>query len=370
MCELLEIFDSYVVPIRKLRFQSDPEQTLHGTDIVAFRIAQDGTIDELHFLECKLSTIRNLARGVEAHNQLVDDRSQGYADTLAFLGERLGETHPALFQAFLAYLADRDRKEAGADRRAGNRVAAHHHRTRPAWKPACALGVQAGGRPATQGATAGMSDRPYIVWKCAASLDGRIAAADGSSKWITSAEARADGHRLRAECGAVMVGSGTQQADDPQLAVRDAEVTRQPLRIVVDSNARTPASARVLDDAAPTVIAVADDADASHLEGRAEVVRLPRVDAGLDLELLLKALSERGVRAILLEGGPTLAGSFLAAGLIDRVVAYVAPVLIGGGGKPALAGPGAANIADAKRFQLEDVVRIGPDVRLTATPLR
>jgi diaminohydroxyphosphoribosylaminopyrimidine deaminase/5-amino-6-(5-phosphoribosylamino)uracil reductase len=216
-----------------------------------------------------------------------------------------------------------------------------------------------------------MNERPFILWKCATSLDGRIAAADGSSKWITSAEARADGHRLRAECGAVMVGSGTQQADDPQLAVRDAEVTRQPLRIVVDSNARTPASARVLDDAAPTLIAVADDADASQLEGRrAEVVRLPRVDAGLDLDLLLKALSERGVRAILLEGGPTLAGSFLAAGLIDQVVAYIAPVLIGGGGKPALAGPGAPNIADARRFQLDDVVRIGPDVRLTATPLR
>jgi diaminohydroxyphosphoribosylaminopyrimidine deaminase / 5-amino-6-(5-phosphoribosylamino)uracil reductase len=104
-----------------------------------------------------------------------------------------------------------------------------------------------------------MTERPFVLWKCAASLDGRIAAADGSSKWITSAEARADGHRLRAECGAVMVGSGTQQADDPQLAVRDAEATRQPLRIVVDSNARTPTSARVLDDAAPTLIAVADD---------------------------------------------------------------------------------------------------------------
>jgi diaminohydroxyphosphoribosylaminopyrimidine deaminase/5-amino-6-(5-phosphoribosylamino)uracil reductase len=104
------------------------------------------------------------------------------------------------------------------------------------------------------------------------------------------------------------------------------------------------------------------------LAGRG-VGRLPRVDAGLDVELLLKALGERGVRAILLEGGPTLAGSFLAAGLIDRVVAYIAPVLIGGGGKPALAGPGAPNIADAKRFQLEDVVRIGLDVRLTATPL-
>ena len=147
-------------------------------------------------------------------------------------------------------------------------------------------------------------------------------------------------------------------------------MTRQPLRIVVDSNARTPASARVLDNAAPTLIAVADDTEVSHLEGRAELVRLPRVDAGLDLDLLLKALSERGVRAILLEGGPTLAGSFRAAGLIDQVVAYIAPVLFGGGGKPALAGSGALNIADAKRFQLDDAVRIGPDVRLTAAPLR
>jgi diaminohydroxyphosphoribosylaminopyrimidine deaminase/5-amino-6-(5-phosphoribosylamino)uracil reductase len=214
-----------------------------------------------------------------------------------------------------------------------------------------------------------MTDRPFILWKCGASIDGRIAAADGSSRWITSAESRADAHRLRAECGAVMVGSGTQQADDPHLAVRDADTDQQPVRIVVDSNARTPSSARVLDDAAPTIIAVAEDADASHLEGRADVIRLPRVDAGLDIALLLKELHERGVRSILLEGGPTLAGSFLAAGYIDQVVAYVAPLLIGGGGKSALAGPGAANIADAKRFQLEDVTRMGPDVRLTATPL-
>jgi diaminohydroxyphosphoribosylaminopyrimidine deaminase / 5-amino-6-(5-phosphoribosylamino)uracil reductase len=214
-----------------------------------------------------------------------------------------------------------------------------------------------------------MSERPFIVWKGGASLDGRIAAADGTSQWITSAESRADTHRLRVECGAVMVGSGTQQIHNPHLAVRDAKATRQPVRIVVDSNARTPADARVLDDVAPTVIAVADAADASHLDGRAEIVRVPRVAVGLDLHLLLKALSDRGVQSILLEGGPTLAGSSLAEGLIDRVVAYIAPVLIGGGGKSALAGPGAANIADAKRFQLEDVARIGPDVRLTATPL-
>jgi diaminohydroxyphosphoribosylaminopyrimidine deaminase / 5-amino-6-(5-phosphoribosylamino)uracil reductase len=90
----------------------------------------------------------------------------------------------------------------------------------------------------------------------------------------------------------------------------------------------------------------------------------------LDLHLLLKALGERGVRSVLLEGGPILAGSFRAAGLIDRVVAYIAAALIGGGGKPAIAGPGAHNIADVKRFQLDDVTHIGPDVRLTATPIR
>ncbi|MEA2618840.1 MAG: diaminohydroxyphosphoribosylaminopyrimidine deaminase [Chloroflexota bacterium] len=213
--------------------------------------------------------------------------------------------------------------------------------------------------------------RPVVTWKFGASLDGRLAAADGSSQWITSAEARTDAHRLRAESDAVMVGSGTQQADNPHLAVRHVEASRQPLRVVVDSRARTPVGARVLDDAAPTLIAVAEDADASHLEGRCSVVRLPRLNGGgVDLEALLRALGERGVRTILLEGGPTLAGSFVAAGLVDRVVAYIAPALIGGGGLSALEGTGAPSIDAVRRFELDEVTRIGPDVRLIAHPLR
>jgi hypothetical protein len=113
VCELLEVFDNYAVPIRKLRYQTDPEQTLHGTDIVGFGVGEDGGIQELHFLECKLSTVRALARGVEAHDQLAQDRAQGYADTLLFIGERLWETDRALFEKFEFYLAGRDREERG-----------------------------------------------------------------------------------------------------------------------------------------------------------------------------------------------------------------------------------------------------------------
>jgi diaminohydroxyphosphoribosylaminopyrimidine deaminase/5-amino-6-(5-phosphoribosylamino)uracil reductase len=214
------------------------------------------------------------------------------------------------------------------------------------------------------------TDRPFVLWKFGASLDGRIAAADGSSQWITSEESRTDAHRLRAESDAVMVGSGTQRIDNPHLAVRHVVAERQPLRIVVDTEARTPADARVVDDAAPTLIAVAEDADASHLEGRATVLRVPRAaDSGLDLDALLRALGERGIRQILLEGGPTLAGSFVAAGLVDRVVAYIAPALIGGGGLSALGGRGAPSIDAVRRFEFEEVIRIGPDVRLIGRPL-
>ncbi|MEU5027495.1 bifunctional diaminohydroxyphosphoribosylaminopyrimidine deaminase/5-amino-6-(5-phosphoribosylamino)uracil reductase RibD [Streptomyces milbemycinicus] len=222
--------------------------------------------------------------------------------------------------------------------------------------------------------------RPFVLWKYAATLDGRSAAADGTSRWITSAESRADVHRLRAESDAVVVGSGTLRADDPHLAVRGASGSgasgassgsngvRQPLRVVLDSKATIAPDARVLDGTAPTLIAVAEDAPAVRLAG-AETVRLPRATSGpgLDIPALLGELHGRGIRSVLLEGGPTLAGAFLAARAVDKVVGYLAPALLGAGA-PALADAGITTITQALRLELTDVTRLGPDLRITAVP--
>lgn len=207
--------------------------------------------------------------------------------------------------------------------------------------------------------TAVRRGRPFVTWKFGATLDGRSAAADGTSRWITSTAARADVHRLRAECDVVMAGVGTVLADDPALTVRPADgsvPSRQPLRVVVDSLGRTPAGAQVLDGAAPTWVATA-----------AEVGAGP--DGRVDLDRLLAELFARDRRHVLLEGGPALAGAFLAAGLVDEVVGYLAPALLGDG-PAALSGAGVGTIADAIRLELVDVTRVGDDVRLTARPRR
>ena len=201
--------------------------------------------------------------------------------------------------------------------------------------------------------------RPHVTWKYAATLDGRSAAPDGTSRWITGEPARADVHRLRAECDAVLVGVGTVLADDPALTARP-DPGHQPLRVVVDGKGRTPKTAQVLDDAAPTLVVTEGP---SYGEDRTLVLP-PGVDGRVDLAALLAALAEREVVGVLLEGGPTLAGAFVAAGLVDRVVGYVAPALLGAG-VTALAGTGAGTIADAVRLTLVDVAQLGDDVRIT-----
>jgi len=205
--------------------------------------------------------------------------------------------------------------------------------------------------------TAVRRGRPYVTWKVASTVDGRVAAADGSSRWITGREARADVHRLRAECDAILVGVATVLADDPRLTVRRGDgslLDRQPLRVVADTHGRTPAGARVHDATAETWVATAAELGTGS-------------DGRVDLMALMTALHARERRHVLLEGGPRLAGSALAAGLIDRVVAYIAPTLLGDG--PAALGPaGVGTIAGAHRLDLVDVRRVGDDIRLEALP--
>jgi diaminohydroxyphosphoribosylaminopyrimidine deaminase/5-amino-6-(5-phosphoribosylamino)uracil reductase len=198
--------------------------------------------------------------------------------------------------------------------------------------------------------------RPLVVWKLASTLDGRVAAADGTSRWITSRAARQDVHRLRALCDTVLVGTGTALADDPALSVRDTEgnpAPRQPLRAVMGLRSLDPQSqlARAAKGAGE-----AADGSVALLQTR-------------DCHQALQQLWDLDRRTVLLEGGPTLAGAFWRAGLVDRVVAYLAPVLLGAG-SPAVAALGIGTIDDAARLRLDDVTRVGADVRLTLTPQR
>lgn len=191
------------------------------------------------------------------------------------------------------------------------------------------------------------AQRPFVTWKLAATLDGRSAASDGSSRWVSGRAARVDTHRLRAGCDTILVGTGTVDIDDPWLTVRDPAdqpfpPDRQPRRAVMGLRALA-GDRRVFDAAADTVRLV---------------TREPAV--------ALKELFDLGSRHVWLEGGPTLAAGFVRVGLVDEVIAYVAPTLLGAGAA-AVGDLGISTIADAARFEFGDVARVGSDVRLTMT---
>lgn len=212
--------------------------------------------------------------------------------------------------------------------------------------------------------------RPFVTWKLASTLDGRTAAADGTSRWITGPDARAAVHALRAERDAVLVGGGTLRADDPHLAARGIEGATQPLRVVLDRRAALPLTARVLDDAAPTLLVVAEGTDARRLvDAGVDVLAVPAGPDGLDVAAVLAGLHERGVRSVLLEGGARVAASCIAADLVDEVVAHIAPALLGAGA-PVLGDAGITTITEALRLTTTDVVRLGDDVAVTATVRR
>ncbi len=215
--------------------------------------------------------------------------------------------------------------------------------------------------------------RPFVTYKAGMSMDGRTAAADGSSQWITSLQARKDAHRLRARSDAVCAGIGTVLADDPQLTVRGVPTSRPPLRVIVDSAGRIPAGAKAVSPDAPSLVfaAAADTAGVTRLKQTGvEVVCVPGERGQVDLPDMLRILGDRGIVSLLLEGGATLAGAFARQGLIDRYVLFMAPKLLGSTGSGTLNGWAAGSIGEAAELTIYETKRIGPDLRITAYPVR
>ncbi|MFH1484822.1 MAG: bifunctional diaminohydroxyphosphoribosylaminopyrimidine deaminase/5-amino-6-(5-phosphoribosylamino)uracil reductase RibD [Chloroflexota bacterium] len=212
---------------------------------------------------------------------------------------------------------------------------------------------------------------PFVTVKFAMSLDGKIATRGGESKWITGEEARRYAHSLREMVDAIMVGVNTVLADDPQLTAPGSE--RQPLRVIVDSGARTPPTARLLQMPGKTLIAVTEAAESGKIEGLkqagAEVVALPERQRLVELGELLRLLGLRDITSLLVEGGGTLLGSFFDLRLVDKVLAFVAPVIIGGEeAKPAVGGAGAEWLGQALRLSRMRMERLGEDVLMSGYP--
>ncbi|MEW6398780.1 MAG: bifunctional diaminohydroxyphosphoribosylaminopyrimidine deaminase/5-amino-6-(5-phosphoribosylamino)uracil reductase RibD [Bacillota bacterium] len=214
---------------------------------------------------------------------------------------------------------------------------------------------------------------PFVTYKAALSLDGKVATAEGDSRWISGEESRRLVHRLRDRYDAVMVGIGTVLADDPLLTCR-IEGGRDPVRVVVDSRGRLPVTARLLRSGSPARTLVATTATMSGDTRAAleaipgvEVIELPSRGGRVDPGALVRALGEREITSVLLEGGPTLAASFLAGGWVDKIMFFLAPLLVGGAWAPSpLGGEGVARLREARRLRDVVVERVGGDVLVTA----
>jgi diaminohydroxyphosphoribosylaminopyrimidine deaminase/5-amino-6-(5-phosphoribosylamino)uracil reductase len=217
--------------------------------------------------------------------------------------------------------------------------------------------------------------RAWCLVKTAMSLDAKTAAADGSSRWITGVAARADAHRLRAESQAVVIGAGTALADHPSLTARDVDppVDHQPLRVLLDARGRVPAAGPLFDTVlAPTLVVTTEAAPSESVDAwqaaGAKVETVPAVAGGVDLEATLDLLGRRDVLQAMFEGGATLHGALLTAGLVGRLVAYVSPTMLGPRALPAFPQPDVGTMADAEAWRLLSATTLDDDVRLEYEP--
>ena len=211
-------------------------------------------------------------------------------------------------------------------------------------------------------------NRPWVRLKTASTLDGKTALANGQSQWITGEAARADVQKLRARACAILTGSGTVLADNPLMTVRDFDIGRQPLRVIVDSNLLTPPTAAIL----PALIVCRT----SQAERRAaltaasvEVLELPDARGRVDLTALLAELAQRGINEVHVEAGAALNGALLESGLVDEWIAYIAPMAVGHDARGLFNQTPLESLEHAARFRLQDVRQIGGDLRLTLLPL-
>ncbi len=212
--------------------------------------------------------------------------------------------------------------------------------------------------------------RPFVRVKIAASLDGAIAMQNGQSQWITGPAARSDVQRLRARAAAIMTGIGTVLADDPSFNVRDESIDmagRQPLRVVLDSSLRMPLLSGMLCLPGKTIVYCVDDSGRKALEDAgAEVVKIPGDKSRVDLALVLEDLGRREINDLLVEAGPGLTGSLVSAGMVDELVIYQAPHIMGSETIAMFRTPAWTELADRKALEFTDVRRVGGDTRITA----
>ena len=210
--------------------------------------------------------------------------------------------------------------------------------------------------------------RPWVRLKIAASLDGKTALANGVSQWITSEDARRDGHSWRARSCAVLTGIGTVQADNPQLNVRLVETSRQPLRVLVDSRLDVDPAARIFEGEGRVLVACAvkkPTIEAALIQRGAEILHLPGDRSKVDLKALMQALAARSINEVHVEAGFKLNGSIVGAGLADELLVYLAPSLLGEA-QGMLHLPALSDLAQAQRLKFSEVAQVGDDVRIVA----